>query len=294
MKKNKILVTLTSIFGLLSSVLFIISSCGAQVPCNNICQKIFLYKDCWGAINQSVEFVSIPCDQNCPSDEHVKTECPCTWEMWRQITGIDCDGTTNYTEQKIDDFPCGTTPNPDENITLPCVKPDGQSDFKKYKIHYVIRQNNCVCDEYTDITYQFIDMDCHSHTCRKMVTTEFCDGSIVKAPPAYVEVLCPGTCPPNEVIADSICQYECGLTITYYACDDSAKINYIEPMRIFTYTYNCSNHDIPFCPPDQVLFEDCDMVKFNIYKRKVVREYKLIREECIKAIRISTNYEMIN
>jgi hypothetical protein len=293
MKKNNILVILTGVFVILPYVIFTTFSCRAQVTCYNICQKTTEITDCSGAVTKTVEFLNITCEQACPSDEHYRTVCPCTWEMWRKMTEIDCDGKTIYTEQKIDDFPCGTDPKPDENVTVPCVTPYGLSNFIKINAQYEIRQNNCVCDEFQDVHYQYLDMGCRYHGCRKIVTREFCDGSIVQDPPVYIEVPCPGICPPDELITDTICQYECGQITTYYDCDDPTIIDYVEPLQAFTYTYNCSNHDTPVCPPDEVFYEDCDFLK-DIYKRKVIREYNLLRKDCTKAIRISTVYEMVN
>jgi hypothetical protein len=296
MEKNNILVMFTSMFVFLSSLILLPPACNAQIPCYNICQKTIVQKDCWGAVNQTVEFLNITCEQVCPSEEHVRTVCPCTWEMWRQITETDCEGKTTYSEQKINDYPCGTDPIPDENVTIPCVKPDGLSGFITLKTHYVIHQNNCVCDEFTDIYYTFIDMGCHSHTCRKVVTREFCDGSIVTDPPVNTEVPCPGVCPPDELFTDTVCQYECGLITTYYDCDDPETVDYVEPMQTVTFTYNCSNHDIPFCPSDEEVFEECDIYGClnEKFQRKVVREYRLLRKDCTKATRISTVYEMVN
>jgi hypothetical protein len=301
MKKNNLPVMLTSMFVLLSSGLFTISSSEAQVPCYNVCQKTIIDRDCWGTSAQSVEFIYITCEGQCPNEEHIRTECPCTWEMWVKINETDCDGKSTYIEQKVDDFPCGTNPKPDEHYTWPCVTPYGQSDYKKRSASYEIRRNNCECESYHDVYYQYIDMGCHSHKCKKTVTREFCDGSIIEDPPEYIEVPCPGnvSCPPDSVVTDTVCHYECGVTTTYYDCDDPETIDYVEPMQTVTYTYNCIHHDMPVCPPHEEFFEDCDDLitdkELRPYKiqRRVVRDYELLWKDCSKAVRTSTVYEMV-
>jgi hypothetical protein len=294
MKKNPVQFTLRFLIVFLITAVWISSAVRAQIPCYNVCQKTMVLKGCNGESTQSVEFINISCDQGCPPDEHTQGKCPCTWEMWREITEVDCEGVTHYSVQKLDDFPCGTNPKPDESYTIPCNLPNGPSSMIHRSEKYMIHQNNCVCDEYSDVTYQFIDMDCHKKKCKKTVTKEFCDGSIVHEEAILIDVPCPGDCPPDEHYADTVCYYDCGVISTYYDCDDPETVDYVEPMQIVTYTYNCSNHDIPICPADEEFFEDCDIYGClnEKFQRKVTREYHLERKDCTKAVRIDTVYEL--
>lgn len=297
MKKGNLLVLSAGMLVLFSAVFFPVCRCTAQVvPCYNICQKTVIDRDCWGNTTQTVEFINIACDQECPVDEHIRTVCPCTWEMWREITETDCDGKTSYSQQKIGDYPCGTDPVSDKSYTIPCSDINKQSGLIHRSEKYFIHQNNCICEEFHDVHYQYINMDCKLY-CKKTVVREYCNGSFSEDPPEYVEIPCPGDCLPDTTIIDTVCQFECGVITTYYNCDDPETVDYVEPMKTMAYTYNCSGHEAPVCPPDEEYFEDCDVVitgkdlEPQQFKRKVARKYILLWKECTKAIKIITTYE---